>query len=599
MCMSSDALAEHFGANSSAPEIVVYPAANVITMERSNPQAEAVAVRGTQILLAGTLAEVQDFLGDAPYRVDKTFTSKIILPGFIDQHLHPLLGALTLAVEVIAPEDWIVPGKVWEKAGDARQYLARLGDAIQSAKGDEWFFTWGYHQYFHGPLDRQTLDSIGGVRPVAVWHRSCHEFYLNTAALNALNLTEAATQTKGDWSKQVDWDKGHFYEGGLNLCMAQLLPKLATPERFAFGLKQMVRMLHRNGVTAFNEPGALITPPIFLLYQQILGAEDTPFYSFFIADGRGIVDRVGLERALAETEKTIALAPPGSGKIQFFGKQIKLFCDGAIVSQLMQMKDGYTDGHHGEWILTPEELERRARFYWIAGYQIHTHVNGDEGLEVLLTILEKLMRDTPRSDSRSVIVHFANSTEQQIARIARLGAIVSSNPYYPVGFSNKYSRIGLGPERAQSMVRSASVVNRGIPYSFHSDLPMSPASPLYLAWCGINRITNDGNVAGPDQRISVEAGLRAITIEAAYSWRRDDTLGSIAPGKIANFTVLEQDPYVVAPEDLKDIPIWGTVFEGRLFPIHESTPANAIPVHTVFPACEEGAACEAVGRVGR
>jgi predicted amidohydrolase YtcJ len=199
-------------------------------------------------------------------------------------------------------------------------------------------------------------------------------------------------------------------------------------------------------------------------------------------------------------------------------------------------------------------------------------VNGDEGLEVVLNILEKLMRDSPRPDSRSVIVHFANSTEEQIARIARLGAIVSANPYYPVGFADKYSEIGLGPERANAMVRSASVVKHGIPYSFHSDLPMGPAAPLYLAWCGINRITNNGRVAGPEQRISVDAGLRAITIEAAYSWRREHTLGSIAPGKIANFTVLEQDPYAVPPEKLKDIPIWGTVFEGRLFPIHGNSP---------------------------
>lgn len=566
MCMSNDAFADHLGANAAAAEIVIYPAKKVITMERSNPEANAVAVRGERILVAGSLPEVKAFVADRKYRIDETFSSKVLLPGFIDQHLHPLLGALTLAVEVIAPEDWIVPGKVCKKASCPEEYLDRLRQSVQQGDGkDRWFFTWGYHQYFHGALDRQALDAISSTRPIAVWHRSCHEFYLNTAALRELGLSEATTQGKGVWSKQADWGKGHFYEGGLNLCMGQLLPRLATPERFAFGLKQMVKMLHRNGVTAFNEPGALITPPIFKLYRQILGDDDTPFYSFFIADGRGIVDHVGLEGALAETEKTIALAPPGSGKIQFFDKQVKLFCDGAIISQLMQMKDGYTDGHHGEWILAPEELERRATLYWNAGYQIHTHVNGDQGLEVVLNILEKLMHDAPRPDSRSVIVHFANSTEEQVARIARLGAIISSNPYYPVGFADKYSKIGLGPERAQNMVRSASVVRHGIPYSFHSDLPMGPSAPLYLAWCGINRITNDGNVAGPEQRISVEDGLRAITIEAAYSWRREMALGSIAPGKIANFTILAEDPYLVAPEQLKDITICGTVFEGRLF----------------------------------
>jgi len=74
-------------------------------------------------------------------------------------------------------------------------------------------------------------------------------------------------------------------------------------------------------------------------------------------------------------------------------------------------------------------------------------------------------------------------------------------------------------------------------------------------------------VAGPEQRITVDAALRAITIEAAWSWRKENQIGSIASGKIANLTVLEQDPYAVAPAALKDIPIWGTMFEGRVFPI--------------------------------
>ena len=98
---------------------------------------------------------------------------------------------------------------------------------------------------------------------------------------------------------------------------------------------------------------------------------------------------------------------------------------------------------------------------------------------------------------------------------------------------------------------------------------MGPSNPLYLAWCGANRITHSGRVAGPEQRIPIEAALRAITIEAAYSWRKENEIGSIAPGKIANFTILEKDPYSVDPTKLKDIPIWGTVFEGRLFPKDE------------------------------
>ena len=347
-----------------------------------------------------------------------------------------------------------------------------------------------------------------------------------------------------------------------------MLKALATPERLRFGLKQMVAYLHANGVTAYNEPGALYTPDMWTLYEEILGAPSTPMYSTFLADGRGIPDRVGLAKALVAVEEQIAVAPEGPGKkLMFFPNQIKFFADGAIVSQLMQMKDGYLDGHHGDWIMPPDHLEERARLFWNAGYQLHIHVNGDLGLDVVLGILEKLTAENPRADHRSTIVHFANSSEEQVARIARLGAIVSANPYYPVGFADKYGEFGLGPARADVMVRSASVLKHGVPLSFHSDLPMGPASPLNFLWCAVNRVTPSGRIAGPEQRIDVDAALRAVTIEAAYSWRQEDRIGSIAPGKIANFTVLAEDPYAVDPMKLKDIAVWGTVFEGGVFPV--------------------------------
>ena len=195
------------------------------------------------------------------------------------------------------------------------------------------------------------------------------------------------------------------------------------------------------------------------------------------------------------------------------------------------------------------------------------HVNGDLGLDVVLDPLEERMHANPRPDHRTVIVHFANSSEAQVARIKRLGAIVSANPYYPVAFADRYGQVGLGPARADAMVRSHSVVQQGTPLSYHSDLPMAPAAPLFLAWCGANRITPAGRVAGPEQRITLEQASRAVTIEAAYSWRKEDQIGSIAPGKIANFTVLAQDPFEVGLLGLKDIPIWRTVFEGRVFPV--------------------------------
>jgi predicted amidohydrolase YtcJ len=95
---------------------------------------------------------------------------------------------------------------------------------------------------------------------------------------------------------------------------------------------------------------------------------------------------------------------------------------------------------------------------------------------------------------------------------------------------------------------------------------MGPADPLTLAWCAVNRRTPSGRIACPEQRISVHEALRAITIEAAYSWRMEHELGSIAAGKLANFTILGEDPYAVNPEELNRISVLGTVYAGRWFP---------------------------------
>jgi predicted amidohydrolase YtcJ len=116
------------------------------------------------------------------------------------------------------------------------------------------------------------------------------------------------------------------------------------------------------------------------------------------------------------------------------------------------------------------------------------------------------------------------------------------------------------------MVPLGSLERAGVPFALHSDSPMAPLSPLTLAWAAVNRTTINGNDNLPSQKISVDAALRAITIDAAWIMRWEDRVGSIRAGKMADFAVLEQDPYAVDPMAIKDIPIWGSVFEGRPYP---------------------------------
>jgi predicted amidohydrolase YtcJ len=559
--------------------VTVYLARKIITMDPALPTASAVAVEKGRIVAVGSLDEVISVLGPRKHVVDEAFADSVLIAGLIDQHLHPVLGASTLTTEVIAPEDWILPHRIHRAANTPLEYDERLHSANvrlaeQGEPGDAWLFSWGFHKLWHGELDRARLDAIVGDRPTAIWQRSCHEWYLNSAAISALGITAENMSGKGAASEQVDVARGHFWENGWMVLLSRLLmPRFLTEARFREGLTQLVEYLHMNGVTAINEPGIAWKVEPWHLYQEILGAADVPFSTTFLVDGRNqSVRGIDLAAVIDDANAQVARAP--EGKVSLVAKQVKLFADGAIISQLMQMRDGYLDAngnpdphHHGEWIMEPAELRRFFDVYWDAGWQIHIHVNGDLGLDVLLDIIADAMARHPRIDHRTTIVHFANSTEEQVVRIAKLGAIVSANAYYPVGFADKYSEFGLGPARADAMVRSASVLAQNIPLSFHSDLPMCPSDPLVMASYAVNRVTHSGRVAGPEQRISVHEALRAVTIGAAFSWRREHDLGSIEVGKIANLTVLAEDPYERSREDLAHTRILGTVFEGRWFPV--------------------------------
>ncbi|MDA9982865.1 amidohydrolase family protein, partial [Gammaproteobacteria bacterium] len=367
--------------------------------------------------------------------------------------------------------------------------------------------------------------------------------------------------------EQSNIEDGHFIEAGALLYLLPIIfPELGNAERFQSGLEQMVEMLHRNGITAYNEPGAFIPEPMIQLYASVLGADSAPMYSFFIAESKTPFFTAGQDGVLEAVEEIIETFG-NNNKVQFFDKHVKLLVDGAIVSQLMMMRDGYIDGHHGEWIQQPEEIEAISKIFWEAGYQLHIHVNGDLGLDSVIAMLKRRQAEFPRVDHRTTIVHFANSAEDQIEELAELGIIVSANPYYVTGFGERFGEIGLGAQRAHAMARLGPVEEAGISISFHSDMPIAPADPLFLAWCAVTRKSLSGKPLRPDLAMSVDGAMRAITIDAAYSWGMEDGLGSIEVGKVANFTILGEDPYDVDPDYLKDIDVTATVFEGKLFPV--------------------------------
>lgn len=551
----------------SDPLVTIFTAKEIVTMDPSKPKAEAVAVVNGKIIAVGTREELGKILGKQQAYIDKTFNDMIIVPGFIAQHDHPVLAALTMASEVLSIEDWILPSGVAVAVKDKNDFITRLTAAEKKMDdNDKPLVTWGYHPSFYGPLVKSDLDRISKTRPILAWLRSCHEIVMNSAAINKYGITAEFIKTWGETpQKQSVLSDGRFWEQGMFAVAPKIATVLANPEKLQLGLNITRDYMHSKGITFGNEPGGLLVKPLQDAVNSVMSGNDMPFRWSFMADGKTLCDKYKDDKQVIE--EALKLESWYNGKTSLAKNQVKLFSDGAIYSQLMQVREPYIDNHHGEWMTDLDVFERAFRIFWDAGFQLHIHVNGDAGLDRVLNTLEKNIRRNPRFDHRTVIVHFAVSQKDQVERISKLGCVVSGNPYYTVALADNYSKNGLGADRADNMVRMGDVERADVSFSYHSDMPMAPADPLYLMWCGVNRITTSGRVAAPNQKVSRENAMKAVTIEAAYSLKLENQMGSIEPGKLANFTILSDNPITCDPLILKDIKVWGTVVEGMKQPV--------------------------------
>ena len=158
------------------PTVTVYTAWEVLTLDPAKPVVDAVAVVDGRILLTGNLQNVVDALKGQRHTIDDRFADKVIVPGFIAQHDHPLLAALTMSSEILSIEDWVLPFGTVPAVRDKQDFVERLTQAVQARTDPaEPVVSWGYHPAFYGSLTREDLDEISSSQPILVWARSCHE----------------------------------------------------------------------------------------------------------------------------------------------------------------------------------------------------------------------------------------------------------------------------------------------------------------------------------------------------------------------------------------------------------------------------------------
>ncbi len=554
--------------------ITIYQAKKVITMEPAWPEARFVAVRNDRIVGVGrTMDDLKAWTDTHSYTLDKTFAKKILMPGFVEAHLHLLLGALTFASEFATPDDWMLPRGLVTGVQGKEAFMRRVYEGDKNlGNPDEWLFMFGYTSAYHDEVTRADLDKVSSFRPIAVMSRSSHVFVLNSRAIELTGVTTADAKDMG-LAEYVDIEKGTFKEGGTT---AVLLPKIArwllAPERITKGLLATRAALHANGVTTVHEPGSGAVSNGYpeqeiQTFAPIFNAKDAPMRTYLSARAEVVFARFKDDEKQA-MDFLNQLPNYDLERIKFLHQRAKVYVDGSYVDQVgMYNAPGYVDGHVGLMMTPKDKLLKYMRAMWADDYAIHIHTMGDLGLTIAVDILQQLQNEKPRFNHHYVLEHVNAASPEDLRRAAELGAEVSALiwPLYSVGeqFADKV----LGADRLHSGFPLKTILDNNMTLAIHADTVVSPPQPLLLAWMAVNRTSASGRVLGEYERISVDQALRAITIGPARILDMADEVGSIRAGKKADFVVLEKDPYEIDPKTLKDIPIWGTVFEGKVYPV--------------------------------
>lgn len=549
-------------------DVTVFRARRILTTDPGRPVAEAVAVLDGRILSVGTLEQMQPWLSRFDVTIDDSLADKVLLPRFIEAHSHFWMSAGLMALDDIGPLPWpSLNGGMNPPHPTFDDVIAYLGELDRGKDDqDQPIIAWGFDPANQGgSLDRDTLDAISSTRPIFVIGFAPHFAFLNSPAIERAGVDESVTSTHVE--RYPDGRlSGVFTEAeGVGIGLQVIAPVVASLGGAA-GLKSMAGVARRVGITTVAELIFGVVDYDSELNDHIEATRDPDLpIRFRLSHQAPTFNATHGDDALA-----LIAGDVQHENDKLFFRGVEFLSDGSfpLMGSLVNFP-GYLDGGNG----LPGDASYEGMLpYWKAGMQIHCHANGDRAVDITLDLPARLQAEHPRFDHRFTIEHYSMSDPMQARRLKALGGLASVNNYFSRFRSLLHSENASGPDRAQAEARLGSLEREGVIFALHSDYPqvVVPMDPLTAVFAAVNRIAEDDEtVVAEGERIGVDRALRAVTIDAAYVLGMEDEIGSIEPGKFADFAVLEDDPTEVAPEAIpeaiKDIAVWGTVLGGRVF----------------------------------
>jgi predicted amidohydrolase YtcJ len=534
----------------SSPVTLAIVNARVWTGDSAKPTAEAVAVSGDRIVAVGSSDEIRGLVsastvGPPTELVDAG--GQFLVPGFVDSHVHFLDGGQRLASV---------------KLRDAKtrdEFVARIAAFARTVPAGTWITGGDWdHQLWGGELPRRDwIDAATPDHPVWVNRLDGHMALANAAALNATGVTRAAPNVTGG---EIVRDSGGELTGllkdnAMDLVAARMPPPTADLQDRA--LAAAMRYVAEQGVTSVHHMGTWDDLEVFTRAQKA-GQLRTRIYAAVPLD---------TWQRLADTVKSRTYGPEGRGDDWLRIGALKGFVDGSLGSHTAAFDEPFTDAptDRGFFVNTPEDL-----YAWIngadaAGLQVAVHAIGDRANTTLLDIYERVTNAHGLRDRRFRIEHAQHLTAGNILSARNLRIIPSMQPYHAID-DGRWAEQVIGPERARLTYAFRALLDADVSVAFGSDWFVAPPTPIEGIYAAVTRRTLDERHPDgwvPEQRITVEEALAAYTMGGAFASFEEKRKGVIAPGMLADLTMIDQDLRAMPATEIRTAKVTRTLVGGR------------------------------------
>lgn len=513
--------------------------ARIWTGNAEQPYAEAMAVSGDTIIAIGSNREVMKYKSGSGEVID--LGGSFIAPGFIDSHLHLLQGGSNLASVQL------------RDASTPEEFIKRIKEFAVTQKPGTWILGGDWDGMGWESLPQKDwIDSVTPDNPVFVSRLDGHMALANSLAMKLAGVDRKVKDVSGgtitrDGSGEPT---GIFKDNAMDLISVRIPEQ--SEEEVDRAIVAAMHYLASNGVTSAH-------------------AVDAAAYSDALervrARGEQITRLYYLQTISRWNDMKEQVDREGRGDRWVSTGGVKGFVDGSLGSHTAAFLEPYTDlqTDTGLFVNSEEDL-----YTWVsaadkAGLQVVIHAIGDRAINTLLNIYERVASENGEHDRRFRIEHSQHIAPADIERFGKLNVVASMQPYHAID-DGRWAEEYIGPERIKTTYAFRSLLDSGATLAFGSDWFVAPATPLEGIYGAVTRRTLDGMNPGgwvPEQKITVEEALRAYTVNAAYASFEEDIKGTLEPGKLADFVVLDRDITAVDPAEIWDMKVQQTWVGGK------------------------------------